>query len=53
MLGVSVREYREQVEGEAWPSADVWGGSRSFGEATSPRENSDDVGGFIWFTIRP
>jgi predicted transcriptional regulator len=23
-LGVSVREYRELVEGEAWPSYDVW-----------------------------
>jgi hypothetical protein len=22
--GVSVREYRELVEGEAWPSYDVW-----------------------------
>jgi predicted transcriptional regulator len=24
MLGVSVREYREFVEGEAWPSYAVW-----------------------------
>jgi hypothetical protein len=24
MLGVSVREYRELVEGEAWPSYAVW-----------------------------
>jgi hypothetical protein len=24
LLGVSVREYRELVEGEAWPSYDVW-----------------------------
>jgi hypothetical protein len=24
LLGVSVREYRELVEGEAWPSYAVW-----------------------------
>jgi predicted transcriptional regulator len=23
-LGISVREYRELVEGEAWPSYEVW-----------------------------
>ncbi len=24
LLGVSVREYRELVEGDAWPTYDVW-----------------------------